>query len=316
MSRVRERDRFLAGRQCFEGVLAVRVGDGGRFRAPRREWAVRRRLDGGAGLRMGSGMRDRSVAVTSASGVFEMEALPPGRYRFNAVKSGAGQGTTEDVDVASNTQVRITIREGATIHGRVTGLSPQELAAVKVHVYAGSGFATASVDAAGSYRLEGAPIGTVRVRAEVDSNDIMWQRTSQVQTIEVASGSSQNVDLTFRTDIVIRGRVVRDGRPLAGASVTFVPRQGTQAQTYASATTDEQGLYSLTGAEEEEYTVQVLDVNRATPYSTAYTVRGSATFDVDYRTSSVRGTVMDAETSEPLANASIQSAQPRRPRLS
>ncbi|HET8773606.1 MAG TPA: carboxypeptidase regulatory-like domain-containing protein [Thermoanaerobaculia bacterium] len=253
----------------------------------------------------GPGMRG-GAATTNAGGVFEMEALPPGRYRFSAVKRGTGRGTVEDVDVAKNEQVRITIREGATIHGRVIGLSPQELAAARVQAYGASGFATANVDAAGSYRLEGAPTGTVRVRAEVDSSDAVWQRTSQVQTVEVAPGGSQSVDLTFRTDIVIRGRVVRDGRPLQSASVTFEPRHEKGTQTFASATTDEQGLYSLTGVEEGEYTVEVLDVQRATPYSTAYTVRASATFDIDYRTSAVRGTVLDAETSEPLANASVQ----------
>ena len=56
----------------------------------------------------------------------------------------------------------------------------------------------------------------VTVRAEVDSHEVAWERTSQVQTIEVAPGGSQNVDLTFRTDIVIRGRVARDGRPHPG----------------------------------------------------------------------------------------------------
>lgn len=253
----------------------------------------------------GPGMRGGS-AETNASGVFEMEALPPGRYRFSAFKNGAGHGTAEDVDIAGNEQVRITMRAGATIYGRVLGLSAQELPAVTVHAYAGSGSATASVDASGSYRLEGAPTGTVRVMAEVDSEQVTWQRTSPVRTVEVAPGGSESVDLTFRTDIVIRGRVVRDGTPLPGAGVTFMPRQGMGAGTYASATTDEQGLYSLSGAEEGEYTVQVRDREQSTPYATAYTVRGSATFDIEYRTGSIRGTVVDAETSEPLADASIQ----------
>ncbi|HEX6098282.1 MAG TPA: carboxypeptidase regulatory-like domain-containing protein [Thermoanaerobaculia bacterium] len=254
----------------------------------------------------GPGMSGGNTVATDANGVFEMDALPPGRYRFNALKSGAGQGTAENVDIGSNEQVRITLRAGATIHGRVIGLSPQELATTRVSAYAGSGYATALVEATGSYRLEGAPTGTVRILAEVESNEAMWQQTSQPQTIEVASGDSHNVDLTFRSDIVIRGRVVRDGRPLPGASVMFMPRHGKGAQTHAGARTDEQGMYSLTGVEEGEYTVQVLDMPGSTAYSTAYTVRGSATFDIDYRTSSIRGTVVDAETNEPLTNASIQ----------
>jgi hypothetical protein len=253
----------------------------------------------------GPGMRMAS-ADTNASGMFELESLPPGRYRFTAFKTGAGRGSVEDVDVASNQQVRITVQEGATIYGRIIGLPPEELAATTVAAHAGRSYVTASVDATGSYRLEGAPTGTVMVSAQVEADDIVWQRTSPVRTVEVAPGASQNVDLTFRTDIVIRGRVTRDGSPLQGGSVMFIPRGATRAQTYASTSTDQQGMYSLSGAEEGEYSVQVLDVHRASPYATPYTVRGSATFDIEYRTGSIRGTVMDAASSEPLANASIQ----------
>jgi uncharacterized GH25 family protein len=253
----------------------------------------------------GAGMRGQSVR-TNANGAFEMDSVTPGRYRFTASKSGVGEGTVDDVDVSANQQVRITMRAGATIYGRIIGLTPQELTSASVTAQSGRSYAEASVDSSGNYRMEGAPTGTVMVSAELQSRDIASGRTSQRQTVEVAPGGSQNVDLTFRTDITMRGRVLRNGKPLPSATVMFVPKRSGQAQTYASGSTDEQGQYTVSGVEEGDYSVEVIDMQRYSPYTTAYTVRGSATFDVEFSTSAIRGTVVDAATSEPLPNAEIQ----------
>jgi protocatechuate 3,4-dioxygenase beta subunit len=253
----------------------------------------------------GGGMRGDS-ARTDANGAFEMDSLMPGRYRFTASKSGVGEGTVDDVDVASNQQVRIAMRAGATIYGRVIGLTPDELASATVVAQSGRSYGNAHVDSTGSYRLEGAPTGTVTVTANLQSRDVLGQRTSQRQTIEIAPGGSQNVDLTFRTDITIRGRVLRNGKPLPSANVMFIPKRSGTAQTSASASTDEQGQYTLNGVEEGDYGVEVIDMQRYSPYSTSYTVRGSNTFDIVYNTSAIRGRVVDAATSEPIVNAGVQ----------
>ena len=252
-----------------------------------------------------SGLRGDS-AQTNANGTFEMDSLSPGRYRFTASKSGVGEGIVEDVDISSSPQVRITMRAGATIFGRVTGLSPDELQHATVSARSGRSYMSATPDATGSYRIEGAPTGTVTVSAQLRSRHVMSQRTSQPQTVEVSPGGSQNVDLAFRNDVTIRGRVIRNDQPLPSAHVAFVPKRGSQAQTIASASTDQQGQYSISGLEEGEYNVEVVDMQRYSPYSTMYTVRGSGTFDIDYRTSSIRGTVVDAATGEPITNASIE----------
>ena len=250
----------------------------------------------------GSGMRGGG-ARTAADGTFEMDALPPGRYRFTASKEGAGSGSLDDVDISSQQQVRITLRAGATISGRIIGLPPEELSLVKIDAYAERGFVSGRADSSGNYRLEGAPTGSVTIYAEVGSYNTAL-RTSQRRTVDVAPGASATVVLTFRNDITIRGRVVRDGKPLAGAHVTFFPKEGS-AQSYASAAANEQGMYSVNGVEEGQYEVMAVDNRRGSPYTTTYTVRGSATFDIEYRTGSLSGSVVDAETSEPLPNATV-----------
>ncbi len=241
---------------------------------------------------------------TNASGQFEFASLSSSRYRFSASKSGYLEGVAEDVDVSSGGNVRIQLRTGGTIYGHVTGLSEQELSGATVTARSGRTMSSAAVDPQGNFRVEGTPIGTVQVSAMSASRGIMDRRSSGTQTVEVTAGSAVQVNLEFRGDTVVSGRVTRNGMPLGGASVMFQPRGGTRAS--ASTTADEMGNYSVSGLEEGEYMVMVADIQRFTPHQTTYNVRsGASTFDIAYRVASVRGRVIDAGTNEPLADATV-----------
>lgn len=244
------------------------------------------------------------VARTNASGAFEFPSLAAARYRFTASKSGYVDGLLEDVDVSSGGNLRIELRTGGTIYGRVIGLSEQELAGATVTARGGRTSSSAAVDPAGNFRIEGAPTGTVQVSASTMSRGFMERRSSGTQTVEVTAGSAQQVDLEFRGDTIVRGRITRNGVPLGGATVMFQPRGSSRAS--ASTTADEAGNYSASGLEEGEYTVLVADSQRWNPYQTTYHVRsGASTFDIDYKIASVRGRVVDAGTNEPIADAMV-----------
>jgi hypothetical protein len=244
-------------------------------------------------------------ARTNGSGAFEIDALPAGRYRFTATKTGFAGGILEDVDVASGAPVRIVMQTGGTIHGRVSGVSAQELASTTVEARNGRLYSSGAVDSSGNYRIEGAPIGTVQVQARVMSGPMSGFKTSTAQMVELSAGGTQQVDIAFRTDITISGRVTRNGSNLSGASVSFFSRDAS-ARPSAMTTTDAQGVYSISGLDEGEYSVMVSDMQRLSPYTVNYQVRGSATFDIDYKTNALRGRVLDAATSEPLSNVTVQ----------
>ena len=250
-----------------------------------------------------SGMSSES-ARTNASGAFELTSLAPARYRFSASKSGYVDGVVEDVDVSSGANVRIELRTGGTIYGRVSGLTEQELAGATVSARSGRLSSSAAVDPQGSFRIEGAPTGTVQVSASTMSRGFTERRSSSTQTVELAAGGSQQVNVEFRTDTIVRGRITRNGSPLAGATVMFQARGSSGSS--ASTSADEAGVYSVSGLEEGEYNVMVADSLRFDPYQTTYQVRaGASTFDIDYRTASVRGRVVDAGTNEPIADATV-----------
>jgi protocatechuate 3,4-dioxygenase beta subunit len=247
----------------------------------------------------------RRSAHTNASGMFEFESLAPARYRFAADKTGFAGGQVDDFDIASGAPLRITLKTGGTIYGRVTGLAPTEFSNVLVQANGLGSSASASVDSAGNYRIEGAPTGTVRVSAMVSSSGFAMGRNTGTQTVELEPGSSQQLDLEFKGDTVIKGRVTRNGAPLKGANIMFMPKNS-RSQASAGGSTDDDGSYSVMGLEEGEYNVTVVDMQRLSPYTTTYQVRGSSTFDIAFKANALRGHVLDATNNVPLPDTAIQ----------
>ena len=251
-----------------------------------------------------SGASRRGVR-SNASGMFEFESLAPARYLFTADKSGYSAGRVDDFDITSGVPLRITMKTGGTIYGRVSGLTPAELSNVSVDARGGGSAASANVDSSGNYRIEGAPVGTVQVAATMMSSALTGRRTTAAQTVQLDAGSARQLDFEFTSDTVIRGRVTRNGVPLKGASISFTPRTG-RSLAASTGSTDEEGMYSVAGLDEAEYNVSVIDLQRFSPYTTTYQVRGSATFDIDYTANALRGRVVDAMTNAPLADVIVQ----------
>ncbi|PYQ56227.1 MAG: hypothetical protein DMF58_21225 [Acidobacteria bacterium] len=98
--------------------------------------------------------------------------------------------------------------------------------------------------------------------------------------------------------------MTRNGQPMANVSVMFNSRSGSQGSS--SGTTDSSGSYQISGLDDGSYGVGVIDIDRSSAYSSTYDVHGSGTFDIDIKTASLRGTVVDSSTGEPLSNAQIQ----------
>jgi protocatechuate 3,4-dioxygenase beta subunit len=241
---------------------------------------------------------------TDANGAFRLEGLAPGRYTFTASKTGYANGINRDVDVSTAGSVRLILQTGGTIYGRVIGLSPEEMTQAVVMASSPNGNASSPADAAGNYRIEGAPSGTVRVRAML-TGMMSSGKSSQVASVQIEPGTTIQQDIEFNASTVIRGRVARDGRPVANAMVMFSPRAG-QAQTSARTQTDSGGNFELSGLDDATYNVTVADLSRgSTPYTTTYDVRGSGTFNIDIKSSVLRGRVVDASTGEPISEAAV-----------
>lgn len=245
----------------------------------------------------------RTQARTDSSGAFQMEGLTPGRYTFSASKSGYAGGEVQDVDIeAAGGGIRIALRGGGTIYGRVSGLQESELANASVVARNSEGMKQAPVDSSGNYRIEGTPTGSVSVEAYVSS--MVGRRSSAPKTVQLEAGGQTQTDLEFSSDRIIQGRVTKDGKPYTNARLIFQPAGGT-ARSLASATTDQDGRYEVSGLEDGKYDVRVMEMQRFSSYTTSYTVRGSGLFDIDVTSTGVRGEIADGESGEPIAEATV-----------
>lgn len=240
---------------------------------------------------------------TDANGNFEFEGLAPGRYTFSSSKNGYADGRLRDFDITAGAPPRIVLTRGGVVYGRVSGLSADDLQRATVSVQSPNGFASAPVDASGSFRVEGAPVGTVRISANI-SGGMVGGKSSTVQSVQVDAGSQVEVNISFKTGTVVRGRVTRNGRPVDSAMVAFFPKEA-QAQTSARTSTNSAGEYEVSGLDDAMYNVQVVDIQRSAPFSTTYQVRGSGTFDVEMKAAPLRGRVMDADGNA-IADAMVE----------
>ena len=230
---------------------------------------------------------------TDGNGGFEFEGLTPGRYTFTGSKNGYADGRLRDFDITAGAPARIVITSGGILYGHVTGLTPDELQRAIVRASAASGNASAPVDAAGSFRMEGVPVGTVRVSAMTEGG-FAGGKSSPVQSVQIDAGTQAEVNIAFKSDTVIRGRVTRNGKPVDGAMVAFFPKDA-RAQTSSRTTASSNGEYEVNGLDDAMYNVQVVDLQRSAPFSSTYQVHGSGTFDVDMKSVSLRGRVIDSQ---------------------
>jgi carboxypeptidase family protein len=243
------------------------------------------------------------TALTDESGTFAIAGVAAGHYEITAARAGFGSAALHDVEIPSAGMLRIQMKRGGVIEGRLTGLSPAELRSTTVQAWsADGGSASAPASEAGLYRIADAPAGTVRVSAS--SRTLAGSvRNAATKSVQLEPGTTANVDLEFGADIVVRGRITRNGAPLPGVAVSFVP--ASTVQRYARTVADGSGRYEITGVDDGSYTVTVLDTERG-PYSTTVAVNGSTTFDIDLKGSRVAGRVSDASTGGALADALVE----------
>ncbi len=240
--------------------------------------------------------------TTDSNGNFRIEGLTPGRYNFFVRAEGASE-TMRDVDIATSGALRITLKAGGTVSGRVTGLQPSELSSANVNVSASNGYASAPVRSDGTFRVEGAPVGSVRVVAS-SGMGIGSRRQTAPKVVEVTAGGETYVDLDFASGNRVSGRVTRGGNPVGGASVIFQLKAGSSGAG-GSTRTDAQGEYSIEGLEDGVYSVAVMDMQTMASHRTDYTVSGGGTFDIAMSSAALHGRVIDRETEEGISGVAV-----------
>lgn len=247
---------------------------------------------------------DHQSAMTDERGRFTLEGLIAARYTINA-NYEQHHAQLDNVDVAQRRELTIEL-EGkgrGVIVGTVTGIARSGGKLLRGTVYAQSSQlgAEATIDAAGSYRIENAPAGAVHVVAHVETQQ--GTRSTTKQRVELAPGQTVRVDLDLTPALLVSGRVTHgSSKPVARAHIVF----NNESAGMVSAVTREDGSYEVGLPAPGTYQIFAnAEELVSRHYQTIREIRGSETFDIHLAEQTVEGLVLDAATSQPLPNALV-----------
>ena len=284
---------------------------------------------------------------SAQNGMFTIKSLRAGTYRlqFNDYNETYlaqvyAQGNTlddgTDIPVATGedvTGIDASLRLAARISGTVTaedGVTPLANIAVIVGSRNGMGMNfQGNTDDNGQYTIRGLPAGSYIVQFVDYQNAYLREFYDDAQTRDAATEFTlasgdwlTGIDATLGPGSRLSGRVTAAATqsPVAGISVSALHWNGSWWDTWGSATTDDNGEYSLGGLMPGSYKVQFQDwshtylpefYNQAWTMEQATVVQVSADEDVaeiDAALSvaaQLSGRVTSATTQQPLAGISV-----------
>ncbi len=249
-----------------------------------------------AGGEPGQYLRDRA----DEDGVFALDGMSPGPWEIRATRNGYEDARVDDVDPGSGDPLTIVLREwpSGTVVGTVEGVPEGALVSIAVwHDRGRSGRgADAKMESDGSYKVDKAPAGTVRVTAYERSYRESRERTA---TAEVPDGGEVRVDFDFREGSELSGRVTRHGEPVVGAFVSV----SSEALGGADAVTDGGGGFSCR-LQDGVYDLEVFAMD-GRKREIEVEISGPTTRDIDLGGAVLAGWVVDGETGGPIGGADV-----------
>jgi hypothetical protein len=210
----------------------------------------------------------------------------------------------------SKNDLILSLSAGSTIQGTVSGL-PDGWKAGATVMASGveSFFATTKVAADGSFQVTGVPPGPVTLRAQAGDG----LGTSRSATKQVTASDDVPVlqaEIVFDVGFTLTGHVTRAGQPAANAMVVANLQGGGGRQ--ATTRTDEGGTYTLQGLQEGSYVVTAmadpLAGGAGSQVRQTISLTNDQNLDLTFSTAKVAGTVTDADTKQPLADATVSLA--------
>jgi protocatechuate 3,4-dioxygenase beta subunit len=260
----------------------------------------------GAMVFLREGMRfDAPRTLSGADGSFTLTAVPDGKYRATANKEGYAplrEGPEVVVAGAPVAGVAIQLAAGGAITGRLIGLEFHELSRVRVSTRWGMN--TGQVDPEGVYRIANLAPGDWDVSATVPGTD--RQASGRVK---LDLGVPEvTLDLKFGEGLRLEGRVIRNGKPLAGTSLVLESEPRSSIPRFSE--TDLQGVFRFGGLEAGTYTLSVKGSLGGLLDRRTLEVSEDLEVDIELATASVSGRVVDAVSDDPVADAKVSLLAP------
>ena len=194
---------------------------------------------------------DRAWARSREDGSFRLAGLAAGRHAIEARKGGYSPAVlTVELAEAPLEGIELRLERGATLAGRLLGLTAGELARVEVAAVSPQlGVRDGVVEPGGHYRIDGLEPGDWMATASVPPGS----RHARAP-VRVAGTGTVAADLDFGQGLALAARVLVNGAPLSGVRIEAL---GTEGQGAGAALTDERGMVRISGLAPGPYRLEL-----------------------------------------------------------
>jgi hypothetical protein len=273
---------------------------------------------------------DRLVASTDIDGAFEIKGIPTGTVKAMASHPNYAKAQVSGIEVdpaKGPAQTRMVMTQGGRIEGWARQRDGSPMLGVQVRLWPAESGALMGppelvpIQADGSFLIEHVAPG--RHRATLMAGSAGRLHSTQTREVNVHEGETVTVDFSS-LEILVSGRVTRGGTPmpnvkldLSGGTFTAVMRfvgaapsvparaAGPQRMT---AVTREDGAYDMIAEEPGSLRLSVESLDGKTRYlGRSIELPDVATYvlDLDLPSQQIAGVVLDEDTGQPLADASV-----------
>ncbi len=234
--------------------------------------------------------RSAGYAATDPHGAFELRGVPDGRYKLQVTAKGLATSWSDDIVVAGGQrqEIRVQMDAGFSVHGTVRGLSPDDLGAVEISLPALSNDISRT-DGKGQFLLAGVPSGRWYLMARETRSG-----RSVGRWFEADAGEGEVfVEISFDEGLSVRGRLLVDGHPQAGA---FVTAEFAGLPQGVNAWTDETGAFSFQGLEQGGILLRLSSPLQALAHRSALNLEHDEEIVFEFVTHGLAGKLHEATT--------------------
>jgi hypothetical protein len=253
----------------------------------------------GASVRLAQSQDVQHHVQTEADGRFSIPHVVDGEYRLTAFHKDL---TSEELDLSVRGQpvrgIELHLdrkRPGATLTGRILGLPPEDLSRVFVRAFRADDVAeSVQPDREGIYRFERLSPGEWRVEAHVFRERSAWGE------VEIPPGvPAVELNLEFKGDLTLTGRISVDGSLLSGAAV----RAWTKPDAIRTTRTAYDGTFTLPNLTVGSLTLIIVSTEG---FGGSRTLRltESQQISIELSTGRLTGRVLST-TGEPVVDAAV-----------
>ncbi len=269
---------------------------------------------------------------TGPDGHFTLTELPQGTYPLSASHPDYAPASKQVVlhpgtQLDNMTLILPDLRLGSILLTAIDGQgAPLDGVAIRAE-RAGASSATAPAvvtghtNAQGTFRLKNLVAGLYLITGTLEDSHAPNASSIRSANVPIGAGQDKQVKMTFELGATIIGQVDRAGQPVAGVPIVITqepleasgesgaaPAESSSitARAYAMVTTDAQGHFEAQGLIPGAYQLSVMEPGHAAFPFTIHPSETRRSLAIHLATTVLFGTVRDARTTAPIANATVR----------